>query len=203
MSSKNIIISLFDHSGTWSIPYAKAGYHVVKVDLCHGINILKWDFTTVNKGSVRGVLAAPPCTAFSKASSMYWDWYDEIGFTAYSCLLVQQALNIIGYHQPDFWALENPTGRIERMCPGLRGKRLLSFQPFHFGDPFHKPTLLWGYFNPLMVRSYVKPEYYVQQDKGRKSIDKYWKPLYPNFSRQQLRSITPPGFAHAFYRANP
>lgn len=51
------ILSLCDHSGNWSQPYADAGYEVIRVDL----QLAGKDIRLLEKGAdVHGILAAPP-----------------------------------------------------------------------------------------------------------------------------------------------
>jgi hypothetical protein len=57
MKIGGIILSLCDHSGEWSRPWAEAGYEVRKVDLQDGqdARLLEWIDSPVT-----GILAAPP-----------------------------------------------------------------------------------------------------------------------------------------------
>lgn len=54
--NRRTILSLCDYSGTWSEPYARAGYDVIRVDIKKGrdVRLLKYP------GKVYGLLAAPP-----------------------------------------------------------------------------------------------------------------------------------------------
>jgi hypothetical protein len=56
------ILSLCDYSGAWSQPYVDAGYDVVRVDIKRGQDIRLFEALPF---PVRGVLAAPPCNAFT------------------------------------------------------------------------------------------------------------------------------------------
>jgi len=55
---KKIILSLFDYSGTWSKPYKDNGFEVIQVDIKHGIDIMQWDYKSIEKDSVFGILKA-------------------------------------------------------------------------------------------------------------------------------------------------
>lgn len=88
--------------------------------------------------------------------------------------------------QPTFWCLENPVGRLVRFL----GKPRMYFNPCDFGDPYTKKTCLWGNFNiPTMNQ--------VEPTEGSRMHR-----MGPSEDRQARRSITPPGFATAFYEAN-
>jgi site-specific DNA-cytosine methylase len=199
---KNIIISLFDFSGHWPKPYLNAGYEVIKIDIKTGTDILNWDYSTINKDHVFGILAAPPCTHFSKASSIHWFNYDVTGKTASSLLLIQTTLQIIHHFKPIFWALENPPGRLSKIYPPIAPFKLLRFEPWEFGDPFFKQTEIYGEFIPHLIKKPVKPIYKVTAGKNAPTIMQYYKKKYPGQSRAAYRSITPSGFAQAFFNAN-
>lgn len=187
-----VLLSLFDFSGSWSAPFEEVAT-VVRVEKKLGTDILTWDYRSLE--GVVGILAAPPCTDFSVSGAQYWGEKDRDGRTDYSVLLVQKTLEIVDYFQPRFWALENPVGRIERLVSGLSGKRLLSFDPCDFGDPYTKRTILWGHFSPFLVRRPVKPVRACSQGSWLQTLGG------KSERTKELRSITPPGFAQAFYEA--
>ena len=86
-------------------------------------------------------------------------------------------------------------GRLPGLLPELLGKPEMYYQPWEYGDPYTKKTCLWGVFN-APAKNPVKPirscnqGSWVQQLGGKSERTKL------------LRSITPPGFAKAFYEAN-
>lgn len=89
--------------------------------------------------------------------------------------------------RPVWWALENPVGRLRTYL----GDPTLIFNPCDFGDPYTKKTLLWGNF--------TLPKYNrVAPTEGSKMHR-----LGPSPERARLRSMTPQGFANAFFEANP
>jgi len=192
------IISLFDYSGSWSAPYREAGHNVIQVDIKLGIDIM-----TVNPaqfGRVDGILAAPPCTDFAVSGAQWWPVKDTDGRTAHSIALVRKTLDIIQYCQPDWWALENPVGRIDKLVPELQQFGPWWFQPHWYGDPYTKKTGLWGTFNRNLPTNYVEPEFY---ERGGKRGSWMWATLGGKSERtKEMRSITPAGFAQAFYKAN-
>ena len=63
---KGTILSLCDFTGSWSRPYREAGYHVVQVDLQHGQDVR---LLRRLAEPVHGILAAPPCTHFSRSGA--------------------------------------------------------------------------------------------------------------------------------------
>lgn len=185
------ILSLCDYSGVWSRPYEEAGYEVVRIDLQHGRDVR----LTEHLGRpVHGVLAAPPCTVFSKAGA--WKWGEAGVLDGLS--VVDACLRFVAVHRPAFWALENPAGRLRRWL----GPPAWAFQPHDFGDPWTKRTYLWGHFTPptpLFCAAARNPVSVTLAGRcgGRDRTTRF-------SSRQKNeRSETPAGFARAFYEANP
>lgn len=209
---KDIIITLFDHSGSWSLPYQKAGYIIFQVDLKLGIDILTWNYKFIDRNRVAGILAAPPCTDYTKSGAQFWAKKDQNGSTALSNKLVEKTLEIIDYFNPDFWAMENPAGRLRRMLngkyepgephiivpEGLKAvikKPLLIFNPNDYGDAWTKQTCLWGKFNKLK-RNYTPAHQWTAQGSWTQKLGG------KSEKTKELRSITPGGFARAFFDAN-
>ena len=156
---------------------------------------------------VYGVLAAPPCTEFAISGVRWWKskpqrLLDDALKTVYACQ------NIIKIADPKFWALENPVGRLIHYI----GKWRYNFQPYEYGDPWTKRTCIWGEHN-IPVKNPVKPVglWTGGTPSGKLGIVDHLEylppdwvhPLPPSKDRQMLRSITPPGFAKAFFKANP
>jgi hypothetical protein len=103
-------------------------------------------------------------------------------------------MEIIRHFKPSFWVIENPVGRIGNYAN--IGKPFY-FQPCDYGDPYTKKTGLWGEFIPplpLLSGGYYQP---VEPVEGSRM-----HLLPPSPERAALRSITPLGFAYAFYEAN-
>lgn len=200
-----IILDLCGGTGSWSNPYKEAGYDV------RLITLPKYDvFTYEPPKNVYGILAAPTCTSFSLARTNA----KEPRNLEKSMLLVKRCLEIIWQQQYElpnknsklttlrFWALENPKGFLRYFL----GNPPLEFNPYEYGDNYKKKTHIWGNFS-TPIQTPIKcntakfdatllddlpqfPEGFIY-DKGC-GLDK----------RQVRRSITPQGFAKAFYEAN-
>lgn len=222
-----IILDLCGGTGSWSKPYRDAGYDVVNItvpqyDILYTtyenemINLRAGDDTgialTINPKDVYGILAAPPCTMFSFVRTTPKRPRDLVN----SLALVNKCLEIIWFCQRQilnqhgklpklgFWALENPYFGMLRW---YLGKPVFIFSPYEFGDGYKKKTALWGYFNePTKLK-----EWTFQNDKKfdkllMKEIRLLKSPVDDipgnKRTRKELRSITPSGFAKAFYEAN-
>lgn len=83
-----------------------------------------------------------------------------------------------------------------KLVPDLQDFGPLYVQPHFFGDAYTKKTGLWGQFNPDMPRNDVEP--IRACDAGS------WLMQLGGSSEKTkaLRSVTPAGFAAAFFAAN-
>lgn len=181
-----VILSLFDHSGVWSQPYVDAGYDVRRYDLKHGDDVRLLEYDAIPK-PVHGILAAPPCTEFAVSGARWWEEKGEQALLD-ALALVDATLRIIHLTQPQWWVIENPVGRLSHYL----GQPAMYFDPCQYGDPYTKKTGLWGVFNTKLRLEEVEP---VEGSKMHR--------LPPSEKRAELRSVTPEGFARAFYLANP
>lgn len=177
------VISLCDYTGEWSKPYRDAGYHIIQVDLKHGQDVRLFKSLPFR---VRGVLAAPPCTEFAGSGARWWKSKGEQALLD-GLAIVDACLRVVAVHDPIWWALENPVGRLRDYL----GEPAMSFNPSDYGDPYTKRTLLWGKFKKPLKRP-------VEPTEG----SKMWR-LPPSPDRAALRSVTPAGFSRAFFEANP
>lgn len=192
VNSGRVVLSLFDHSGEWSRPWAEAGYEVFPFDIQDGVDINEFSVEYLNQqfgfSDVFAILAAPPCTDFASSGAQFWKAKDADGRTEASNELVRQALRTVEYYKPAVWAMENPVGRIASLN-GLP-EPLYVFDPAHFGDPYTKKTLLWGNFETSLPLAPVEPT------EGSKITEKI------SGRDKNARSLTPEGFAYAFFMAN-
>jgi hypothetical protein len=180
---ERLILDLCAGSGAWSEPYRAAGYPVRRVTL-PADDVRSFIATR----QVWGVLAAPPCTEFSLAKNGHARDFVE----GLSC--VNAALRIVWTARPRWWALENPVGLLGRWL----GKPHDVFEPCDFGDPWSKRTALWGEFQ----RPTRGPR--VQAVTGGGPLCVECHPDDPRCcSLAEHRAVTPPGFARAFFEANP
>lgn len=192
-----IILDLCGGTGAWSKPYRDAGYDV------RNITLPEFDVRLYKPPkNVYGILAAPPCKVFA-ISGARWKRTDEQMVEGLS--IVDACLRIIFVCHPHFWALENPVGKLVYYIGPYR----YTFQPYEFGDPWTKKTCIWGEHN-IPKKSPVDPigQWTGRADKkGIVDHANYLPPdwvikLPPSANRAVLRSITPSGFAKAFFEAN-
>lgn len=185
--SQRTILSLCDYSGSWSNPYREAGYNVVRVDIKHGQDVRLLEYP----GKVWGILAAPPCTHLASSGARWWAEKGEAALLE-SLAIADACLRFVALCSPKWWALENPVGRLAKYY----GRPQFTFNPCDFGDPYTKKTHLWGNFTPPLP-VFVGRQMSVEPVEGSKM-----HMLPPSDDRATLRSITPAGFAEAFFTAN-
>lgn len=173
-----LILDLCGGTGAWSAPYREAGYDVRVVTLPADVRLIEWP------GEVHGILAAPPCTVFSNAGAWVKRTDDELRD---ALSVVDACLRLVAICQPVWWALENPVGKLKRWL----GPCQMTFNPCDYGDPWTKRTCLWGRFNPP-AKTPVRPAGSIIDRPGCKSS-----------TAKVNRALTPPGFARAFFEANP
>lgn len=185
MTGSPLVYDIGGGSGEWSRPYRKAGYDVRVIDP------RTWPFMRardVPKGKADIVLLAPPCTEFAVSGARWWagkspDLLRQAKETAY------EFLEVLERTSPDVWALENPVGRLGSAIPEL-GRHRYTWHPWHYGDPETKLTCMWG-SHAEPTRSPVPGPYNAKVHR-----------MAPGHMRAFFRSITPPGFAQAFYESN-
>ena len=205
MNSDKIILDLAGGTGSWSAPYKKQGYDVRLITLPeHDL------FTYEPPPNVYGILAAPTCTHFSLCRTNAKHPRDLEN----SMKLVKRCLEIIWQQQYTltnknsklttlkFWALENPRGFLKYFL----GNPPLEFTPSDFGDNYKKRTQIWGNYN-MPIKTPIE----CTTGKFDKTLLEDLPELPEGFiynkgcgldKRQVRRSITPQGFAQAFYLAN-
>ncbi len=183
------ILSLCDFTGNWPSPYRDAGYDVKLIDIRHGQDVRLATFP----GRVHGILCAPPCTVFANSGNR---WPRTPEAMAAGLAVVDACLRFVVACRPVWWCLENPVGKLKRYL----GDPVMRFNPCDYGDPWTKRTCLWGNFARPMARP-------VDATEGSKM---HLMPgVLPTDSeatatrKRAARSVTPLGFARAFFEANP
>jgi hypothetical protein len=196
---KKIILDLCGGTGSWSKPYQEACYDVRVITLP--------EHTVLNytpPENVYGILAAPPCTEFSLAKNSRPRNFADALKVVNACLHIiwrcrlQNALK--------FWALENPVGYLRQFL----GRPHYTFEQWQFGEQKIKRTGIWGYFNNPVPPVKERPPDLIYISPKRRYNARDWSkincpPEYAHLKldRAALRAITPPGFALAFFKANP
>lgn len=190
-NKEKIILDLCGGTGAWSKPYKEAGYDVRVITLP--------DYDVINyhpPHSVYGILAAPPCNCFARPGARWWKQMDKDGRTEHAIKVFTKCFDICRLVTTNFWALENPPGRQFTLMPWLPPPTF-KFSPYLYGNNWEKETYLWGRFNLFWPTEIVNPAPTVRAPSGHTQGRIAYLP-----SSSPERSITPSGFAKAFYEAN-
>jgi hypothetical protein len=198
-----LLISLFDYTGNASQPYRENGWQVIQVDIQLGINIMTLHYQSLTADQI-GIIAMVPCTDYAVSGARHFKEKDIDGRTTESQKLVDKTKEIIEYFDKTgkllFWQIENPKTRLHKLNPWV-GPIVQKFNPCDFAgyDPipnnsrYNKETWLFGRFNKLLPKR-MEP---LQKDNPG------WKKYGgKSLKTKNERSITPLGFAYAFYESN-
>jgi len=193
---QEIAIFLYDKSTVMAQPWADAGYLCYCVDIQHKAGSWRRDNIILEgadmrhwippQGRVVFFAAFPPCTHIAVSGAR---WFKDKGL-----FRLAESIELFAYAQK--WAeflgapylIENPISTIS----SYYRKPDYTFDPCDYGDPWTKRTCLWtgnGFVMPPKKR--VEP---LQGSRAHK--------MPPSTNRADLRSVTPPGFAAAVFRAN-
>lgn len=176
------ILDLCCGTGAWSAPYRDAGYNVRLIDIAQGQDVRLLE----HPGRVRGILAAPPCTHLSASGARWWQKKGKAALLD-ALSAVDACLRLVVACKPAWWCLENPVGRLTHFL----GPPAMTFTPCDYGDHYTKRTCLWGCFQK------PTPDPVLALEGSRMHR------ISPSPQRAAERSMTPPGFARAFFEANP
>jgi hypothetical protein len=188
-----LILSLCDYTGNWSKPYRDAGYFVEQIDLKlgHDVRLLEYSQTRPH-----GIIMQPPCTHFAGSGARWWKSKGQDPLLG-GLSLVDACLRTVAIYEPDWWVLENPVGRLSKYI----GEATFTFDPCEYAgwadDPgaeaYTKRTCLWGKFH-VPEKKPVEPV-----------LGSIMHRMYGGASERtkEARSVTPTGFARAFFEANP
>ena len=98
----------------------------------------------------------------------------------------------------------------------MDGNPVMIFNPCDYGNPWTKKTCLWGNFRPPLKypvegKEFI-PHKILSSKASQNQINKLvkarylpenWREVYGDLrDRKTIRSITPPGFAQAFFEVN-
>src|SRR3990167_4570710 len=202
-NQRKIILSLCGGTGAWEEPYRKhPDIYDVRV-----ITLPENDVRTYQPPeNVYGILAAPPCTMFSFARTNAKKPRDlkEGMECVRACLdIIWKVMEIKQDTTKKtlplkFWALENP---YFGFLKNFLGKPAFIFDPWEFSDGYQKRTALWGNFNEPIKN----PTPMTKEAKAKAKTNSYLHTMGNSlevWDKQARRSITPQGFAKAFFDSN-
>lgn len=207
---KGIVICLCDITGTFAEPWLTFGYTVLLVDPQHTDygegDVVKFPGTVLEAmpliemliatGKVVFVAGFPPCTDVAVSGARWWvdKAYVDPYFQAKATMVAEQC-RTIGELSGAPYFFENPVSAFS----SIFGEPTYTFDPFDYSsystlDQYSKKTCLWtgGGFK-------MPPE---RQDGTLGKPDDRIFRMGPSTERQNLRSMTPRGFAIAVFLHN-
>ena len=197
-----VVLSLCDRTGNMVRPFAERGWECVCVDTQHSIRKDRTEGNiTYTWGDVRSwcpprqiasriaiLFAFPPCTHMAVSGAR--DFRKKRNVLLRDSLELFSACEMVASYADVPYMIENPVGKFSDHM----GKPDHIFQPWEYGDNYTKNTCLWTSEDFIMPTPSVKT-----MPKDCKSI--MWE-LPPSDDRQNLRAVTPMGFAQAVFEAN-
>lgn len=200
MSGRDTVLLLFNHTPTMGLPWLRAGYRVVSVDILPGPQLTGWthhqndildmppDFLPLDR--LEFAAAFVPCTHLATSGAR---WMRGKGLLALAgaIQLAGVAAELLDRTTcPGF--IENPVSTLSTYWrkPDFR------FHPHHFdryclADNYTKNTCLWA-FNGFQLPPHATT--------GREPDDRIHK-APPGPDRAAFRAATPAGFSEACFRA--
>lgn len=148
------LLDLFSGTGSVGEVYRREGYEVVSVDNdpgwkpTHTVDVLLWEYRAAYPpGYFHTIVCAPPCTEYSRAKT-----------TAPRDLskadpLVQKALEIVEYFEPQRWWMENPRYGLLPTREFMQGLPFVDVDYCQYSNwGYQKPTRIWGSEEVVRVR---------------------------------------------------
>jgi len=159
------VLDLFAGLCGWSAPFAARGHDVFSIDLNPIFDVsLHADIESLAPADLPWrpdiILASPPCEAFS-VMTIGRNWTREhepkTDKARLGVRLVEATRRLIDDIEPDFYVIENPRAKLRKL-PVLADLDRRTVSYCQYGEPFMKPTDLWGGFPPsFTARPICKP----------------------------------------------
>lgn len=155
------VLDLFAGLRGWSDPWKARGHEVVTLDNDPRFEAdIPFDILRFAEDPARYlpwdpdvILASPPCEAFSVMTiGKYWhrDHQPKHPKAEHALRIVEATVDVIHTLRPSFFVIENPRGKLRRLPPVQHlERRTVTY--CQYGEPYMKPTDLWGGFPPGFV----------------------------------------------------
>jgi hypothetical protein len=154
------VLDLFAGLRGWSDPWAERGHETFSIDYDTRFDVS----AHLDIGDVPAVLASlpwkpdvvlasPPCEAFSVMTiGRNWtlDHQPKTDKARLAIELVRATRQVIEATQPTYFVIENPRAKLRKL-PLLVGFERRTVTYCQLGEPYMKPTDLWGGFPPSLV----------------------------------------------------
>jgi hypothetical protein len=153
------------------------------------------------RGNIVFAAFFPPCTHVSNAGCNAWK-SKGLGKLIEALQLFKRSIDLAEWCNCPYM-IENPVGQVSTYWR----KPDYIFEPYYYGDAYHKPTCLWigkGFEIPdVKKKNIVKPIRLPEHKRRHQNhMDVYFRNGNLKGDMQQRRSVTPPAFAQAVFDAN-
>lgn len=160
------VLDLFAGLCGWSAPFAERGHEVYSIDLDERFDVSSHaDILTLTAADLPWrpdiILASPPCEAFS-VMTIGRNWapgrVPKTDKAVLGIALVEATMRVIEDARPTFFVIENPRAMLRKLSP-LADLERRTVTYCQYGEPYMKPTDLWGGFPPsLVLRTMCRPK---------------------------------------------
>ena len=158
------VLDLFAGLGGWSAPFRERGHDVRTLDRDPAFgcdvtaDLLTWDPSELGDWRPQVVTASPPCEAFSVLRiGRNWTGPDDVtphqpktDQARLAVALVERTRWVIDHLAPRFFVIENPRAKLRKL-PAVADLERRTVNYCHLGEPFAKPSDLWGGFPPSLA----------------------------------------------------
>lgn len=151
------VLDLFAGLRGWSAPFEARGHEVFSIDLDPRFDVSSHaDILTLTAADIPWrpdiILASPPCEAFS-VLTIGRNWapgrVPKTDSSRMAIALVEATRRLIDTLRPSYFVIENPRAML-RTLPMLADLERRTVTYCRYGEPFRKPTDLWGGFPPSL-----------------------------------------------------
>lgn len=202
------IIEVFSGSGNLSRSFSEQGFQVVSIDKrkrinkcepTHRLDVSKMAVSDKIFTNATLLWFGLPCTAWSNASGNYHINSDGLfvsDVAMSSHYLLCHVLEIIAYHKPKFWVIENPRGRLQnqkvlRTFLSENSGVVLNFSMGSFGFASQKPSQLFTNWNDLKMPRSLPYGRGNKSTKNMSNLTKHGRQSYPiTFCKFIVYSLT-------------
>jgi hypothetical protein len=152
------VLDLFAGLGGWSAPFLERGHEVYRIDNDPRFEVESHaDILTLTAADLPWrpdiILASPPCESFS-VLTIGRNWapgrVPKTDGARLAIALVEATRRLIDDLRPAYFVVENPRAML-RTLPMLADLERRTVTYCQYGEPFMKPTDLWGGFPPSFV----------------------------------------------------
>jgi DNA (cytosine-5)-methyltransferase 1 len=186
IAEPGLVLSLFPGVGLLDLAFEEHGFSVVRgPDLIHGGDVERWRIPPA--GTIRGVIAGPPCQGFSCANGYRLD--ESHPSVQRSLRLLEWTVKAIERIRPEWWLIEN-VPNVPNVCLSGYTTQRLAINDFECGGlQIRWRAIQFGHVDGFHLRPKRVNDRAVSRRIGRKPIAITTKPAskHQTFAEQCRR----------------